>query len=223
MNIIIAQAAFRNAPDGALMMGLAIFGVFLALIVIGVWDKYSESWPFNSRLFWRACFLGAIIIASAAFISSFFIDGLGFLEALTPIFVAIAILASRKSRKLLKVGTSETITENPREPSLPKFLELENGLIRFTCGYCNQLMEIEASAKGREITCPKCNYQQKVPTPFANRFLETQSFSSQAAVAYAKKPKGKIKPKGKTSVLILLVIIFWPAAIWYAVTRDLSE
>ena len=31
------------------------------------------------------------------------------------------------------------------------------------------------------------------------------------------------KPKGARSTLILLVLICWPAAIWYGVTRDLEK
>lgn len=68
---------------------------------------------------------------------------------------------------------------------------------------------------GESLTaCPYC--QAAISKPLATQ--ETIAIPSQPAAV----PQ-KIKPKWKTSVLILLVLFFWPAAIWHAVTHDMSK
>jgi hypothetical protein len=81
------------------------------------------------------------------------------------------------------------------------------------------VLSMECKSCGAQVSesssaCPYC--QAAIAKPLATQ--ETIAIPSQPAAV----PQ-KIKPKGKTSVLILLVLFFWPAAIWYAVTRDMSK
>lgn len=81
------------------------------------------------------------------------------------------------------------------------------------------VLSMECKSCGAQVgensnACPYC--QAAISKPLA----------TQGAIPVPLQPAAvpqKIKPKGKTSVLILLVIFFWPAAIWYAVTRDMSK
>jgi len=61
--------------------------------------------------------------------------------------------------------------------------------------------------------CPYC--QAVISKPVATQ----AAANAQPTSAY----QPKTKPKGEVWVLILLVLFFWPAAIWYAVTRDMSK
>lgn len=61
--------------------------------------------------------------------------------------------------------------------------------------------------------CPYC--QAVISKPVATQ----AAANAQPTAAY----QPKTKPKGEVWVLILLVLFFWPAAIWYAVTRDMSK
>jgi hypothetical protein len=76
------------------------------------------------------------------------------------------------------------------------------------CKSCGAQVNEGASA------CPYCQAAVSKPA--------TASMTIPLPAQPAAAPQ-KIKPKGKTSVLILLVLFFWPAAIWYAVTHDMSK
>ena len=81
------------------------------------------------------------------------------------------------------------------------------------------VLSMECKSCGAQVgenlsVCPYC--QAAIAIPLATQRIMATPL--QPAVA----PQ-KIKPKGKTWVLIVLVLFFWPAAIWYAVTRDMSK
>jgi DNA-directed RNA polymerase subunit RPC12/RpoP len=68
------------------------------------------------------------------------------------------------NQKLKEAGLNPDLDLVEPQKKFPKFLKIEDGAIHFMCAYCNQKMQIDASAGGQEIKCPECGDKQIVPT-----------------------------------------------------------
>jgi hypothetical protein len=91
---------------------------------------------------------------------------------------------------------------------------------------------MECQSCGAQISnaagqCPYCQAEVAPRVPPAMRAAPAPA-PGPGPVPVSLPPMGpvsyqRVKPKGKIWVLVVLIVVFWPVGIWYAVTHDLSR